>query len=251
MKNIKAQVAIGIVCLVSGFFVTLQLRTMDDNKVSAYPSQIRLEQTQELLRMEKDKTETLYQQVMEYKDEIEEYQQRAAANDGAVDMLMSDLSKNKLLAGTVSVEGPGVVVTMEDGTAIAGAMEDENIYVVHDDDVLRVLNELRAAGAEAISINDQRVVASSEIRCAGNTISINNTRTAAPFVIKAIGDSEQLKSGLTMRGGVVDELSRWINLKVETKSAITLPAYTGNTNFKYAVPVSNAEAGGKTNQKKE
>jgi len=246
MKNLKAQVAIGIVCLVSGFFVTLQLRNMENTTVSTYPSQVRLEQTQELLRMEKEKTETLYHQVMEYKDEIAEYQSRAAAENGAVDMLMNDLNKNKLLAGTVSVEGPGVVVTMEDGTAIAGAMEDENIYVVHDDDVLRVLNELRAAGAEAISINDQRVVSVSEIRCAGNTISINNTRTAAPFVIKAIGDSEQLKSGLTMRGGLVDELSRWIDLKVETQTSITLPAYTGTMNYKYAEIVSNAEAGEKT-----
>ena len=248
MKNVKAQVAMGIVCLVSGFFVTLQLRSMEQTNVSTYPSQVRLEQTQELLRMEKEKTETLYKQVMEYKDEIAEYQSRAAANDSALDMLMNDLNKSKLLAGTVSVEGPGIEVTLEDGTVSAGVIEDENVYIVHDDDVLRVLNELRAAGAEAISINDQRVIASSEIRCAGNTISINNTRTAAPFVIKAIGDSEQLKSGLTMRGGVVDELSRWINIKVETKSSITLPAYTGAASYKHAKTVSNAEAGEKTSK---
>lgn len=245
MKNVKAQIAIGIVCLVSGFFVTIQLKSVRKTEVSSYPSQVRLEQTQELLRMEKEKNEVLYKQVMEYKDEIDEYQARVAANSGAVDMLMTDLSRNRLLAGTSSVEGPGIIVTMEDGTTASSGTENENVYVVHDDDVLRVLNELRAAGAEAISINDQRVVSLSEIRCAGNTISINNSRTAAPFVIKAIGDSEQLKSGLTMRGGLVDELSRWINLKIETSEKLVLPAYTGTMTYKYASPVSNAEAGEK------
>lgn len=236
------QIAIGIVCLVTGFFVTLQIRTVEQNNVSNYPSQVRLEQTQELLRMEKEKTETLYAQVMEYKDEIAEYQARAAEEDSAADVLVNDLNKNQILAGTVAVEGPGVIVTLEDNDTITGTPVNENVYVVHDDDVLRVLNELRAAGAEALAINGQRVVSTSEIRCAGNTISVNNTRTGAPFIISAIGDSEQLSSGLAMRGGLVDELSRWVKIKVETKSSITLPAYTGSNNYQYAKKVQNSEA---------
>lgn len=246
MKNIKAQIAIGLVCLVSGFFVTLQLRTVRQNAVSNYPSQVRLQQTQELLRIEKEKTETLYAQVMEYKDEISEYQERAAANDSAVDMLMDDLNKTQLLAGTVAVKGPGVIVTLDDNDSVTGNVMDENVYVVHDDDVLRVLNELRAAGAEALCINEQRIVALSEIRCAGNTINVNNTRTAAPFVISAIGDSEQLSSGLNMRGGVVEELSRWVKIKVETKNEITIPAYAGTTTYKHAKQVQNSEAAKET-----
>lgn len=242
MKNRNAQIAIGIVCLISGFFVTLQLRTVENSNVSNYPSQVRLEQTQELLRMEKEKTETLYQQVMDYKDEITEYQTRAAADDDIVDMLMGDLNKNQLLAGTVAVKGQGVEVTLEDNDTVSGNVVDENVYVVHDDDVLRVLNELRAAGAEALAINEQRVVSTSEIRCAGNTVSVNNTRTAAPFVIRAIGNAEQLHSGLTMRGGLVEELSRWVKIKVETKSEIILPAYTGSNTYKYAEAIQNADA---------
>ena len=62
MKNVKAQIAIGVVCLVSGFFVTLQLKSVRKTEVSSYPSQVRLEQTQELLRMEKEKNEVLYKQ---------------------------------------------------------------------------------------------------------------------------------------------------------------------------------------------
>ena len=65
------------------------------------------------------------------------------------------------------------------------------MYIIHDEDLLRVLNELCAAGAEAISINDQRIVATTEVRCAGPTVSVNNVRSAPPYVIKAIGNPKK------------------------------------------------------------
>ena len=67
------------------------------------------------------------------------------------------------------------------------------MYIIHDDDLLRVINELRAAGAEAIAINGERIVAMSEIRCAGPTLSVNNNRSAPPYEIKAIGNPNNLE----------------------------------------------------------
>ena len=116
---------------------------------------------------------------------------------------------------------------------------------MHQDDILRILNELRSAGAEALSVNDQRVLATSEIRCAGNTVSINNTRTAAPFVIKAIGDPEQLESGIKMRGGIFDDLSPWISIELKkVTDDIVIPAYAGKIEFKHAKIITNKEAMG-------
>ena len=86
----------------------------------------------------------------------------------------------KMQAGLTALEGEGVIIEMDDGNRAANTDENPNLYVIHDDDVLRVVNELRAAGAEAVSINGQRLIETSEIRCAGPTLSVNNVRSAAP-----------------------------------------------------------------------
>ncbi len=239
MKNKYAQVSIGFVCMVLAFFIVLQLKTVENNTVNTYPTQIRVEQSQELLRLEKEKNEALYKQVMEYKDEIVEYQNQVNADE----ILIKDLRNAEIVAGMVSVQGPGLEITVSDGDKVNNTNMDENLFVVHQDDVLRVLNELRAAGAEALAVNDQRVLATSEIRCAGNVININNTRVAAPFVIKAIGDPEQLESGFKMRGGIYDELSPWISLEVKKVTGkIIIPAYAGKIEFKHAEVITNAQA---------
>lgn len=248
MKNIKAQISIGLVCLILSFLIVVQLKSVKNNTVSTYPSQVRLEQAQELLRLEKEKTETLYKQVMEYKDQIAQYQDQIQNDDGMVDMLKEDLHKAQIQAGIVSVEGPGLEIKLQDGDMTSPVNADDNLYVVHQDDVLKVLNELKAAGAEALSVNDQRLISTSEIRCSGNMITINNTRTAAPFVIKAIGDPDQLESGLMMRGGIIDELSRWINIEIKkVNKGLVIPAYMGNYEYEYAKIITNSEAAEKNN----
>ena len=241
MKNRKAQLSIGFVCMILSFFIVLQLKTVKNNTVNTYPTQIRVEQSQELLRLEKEKNEALYKQVMEYKDEIAEYQTQVNADE----ILIKDLRNAEIVAGMVSVQGPGLMITLNDGEVASNINIDENLYVVHQDDILRILNERRSAGAEALSVNDQRVLATSEIRCAGNTVSINNTRTAAPFVIKAIGDPEQLESGIKMRGGIFDDLSPWISIELKkVTDDIVIPAYAGKIEFKHAKIITNKEAMG-------
>nr|WP_252893988.1 DUF881 domain-containing protein [Veillonella denticariosi] len=94
---------------------------------------------------------------------------------------------------------------------------------------MRIVNELRAGGAEAIAINDQRLIGTSEIRCSGPTITVNGKVFGAPFVVKAIGDPKTLNSALTMRGGVVDSLKHWGGIKVTIKQedSVAVPAFTG------------------------
>lgn len=239
MKKGIAQISIGVVCMVMSFFLVLQIKTVRLNNDSTYPSQIRTAQTQELLRLEKEKNEALNKQVMEYKDEIYEYQTQANADE----IIIKNLRNAEILAGLVSMQGTGVEVIVDDGDVANTQNIDENLYVVHQEDILKIINELRAAGAEALSINDQRILATSEIRCAGNTVSINNTRVAAPFVIKAIGDPAQLESGLKMRGGIYDELSPWIKIEVKkVEDSMVIPAFIGKIEYKYAKVITNAEA---------
>jgi len=114
----------------------------------------------------------------------------------------------------------------------------ENAFVVHDSDLLGVINELRSAGAEALSLNGERILATSEIRCAGNTVSVNNTRYAAPFVIRAIGDPDAMEQALMMRSGIVAELERFlIEITIEKHENLVIEGVENNFVFRYATVV--------------
>ncbi|MBR6012622.1 MAG: DUF881 domain-containing protein [Selenomonadaceae bacterium] len=146
-----------------------------------------------------------------------------------------NLDELKFLSCAVPVEGEGIIIRLDDSSKVTKSGENPNLYVVHDDDILRVINELKAAGAEAISINGQRLTAVSEIRCAGPTISVNNVRSSAPYEICAIGEKKSLENSIKMRGGVEETLKVWgIQLEVEVKDKIFIPAYKGEIQNRYA-----------------
>lgn len=146
-----------------------------------------------------------------------------------------NLDELKFLSCTVPLEGEGIIIEMDDSLRETKAGEDQNLYVVHDDDILRVINELKAAGAEAISINGQRLTAMSEIRCAGPTLSVNNVRSSAPYEISAIGEKKTLENAIKMRGGVEETLKAWgIRLEVKISDKIFIPAYEGEIHHSYA-----------------
>jgi uncharacterized protein YlxW (UPF0749 family) len=153
---------------------------------------------------------------------------RAAPTGPAADpALVQQLQLARLFAGLTPAFGPGVSVTLDDAQGGQGG-DNPNLFLLHDDDILRVVNELAAAGAEAISVNNQRLVAMSEIRCAGPVISINNTRVAPPIRVQAIGDPATLEAALRMRGGVIEILTAiGIGVRIEGLDLLELPAFTG------------------------
>jgi uncharacterized protein YlxW (UPF0749 family) len=125
--------------------------------------------------------------------------------------------------------GKGVIVTIDDSNSGAMGGDNKNLYIVHDEDLLRVVNELRAAGAEAISINGQRLTANSEIRCTGPTVVINETRLAAPFIISAIGNPQTMESSLKIRGGVLENFKFWgIKAEVKIDDNVKIPLLSGD-----------------------
>ena len=139
--------------------------------------------------------------------------------------LVQQLDQARAQAGLTPVSGKGVEVVMAEPS---GGLGGQSIFAIHDTDVLNILNELRAAGAFALSINGQRVVATTEVREAGSIFSINNTPAAPPFTIVALGDPTTLRQALLLRGGVVDTLQAvGIGIKVRTSDALEVPAYQG------------------------
>jgi uncharacterized protein YlxW (UPF0749 family) len=120
--------------------------------------------------------------------------------------------------------------------------EDPNAGLVHDRDILNIVNEMRASGAEAICVNNERITAMSEIRCAGTTILVNWNKIAPPFVIKAIGDPELLGSGLSIRGGQLEDLkSAGLQTQLVRNDKIDIPAFNGALKFQYTSPTQSTK----------
>ncbi len=244
-KKLRFQLPVSIVVFVLVFGITWQIKGVKKN--SAVDGQIstRIETLQNDYRKELEKNEALLQQIVELQGDISKYRDQVSQSGGATDILKTELNRAEMVAGLTDVEGSGITVTLKDGTqnqATGTIVYDDNYGIVHDSYVLMFLNELRAAGAEALSINDERILATSEIRCAGPTISINNTKKAAPFEIKAIGDPDTLENALKMPGGAVDQMKFYgIDITIKRSNKLVVKKYTGSSTYKYAKPVVKKE----------
>lgn len=226
MKKRGAQVSVAIVCIILGILLSMQFRTIQD-----YNSSIRSERAEDLsmkLNAVTEERNVLAQEVVSLREKLS----KASSSDPDVSGLQEELQKANMIAGLAPVKGPGIVVTLDDSLRSPKAGEDPNNLLVHDTDILMVVNELKASGAEAISINGERVIAMSEIRCAGTTILVNSNKIAAPFIITAIGDSSELESGISLKGGYMETLKVYgIQSTIKSNPELVVPAYTGSFKF--------------------
>lgn len=227
----SSQVAIALVCVILGIMVSLQFKVQQ--AISANPVYQRSEEIARRLKDAEKDRDNLQKEVTDLRARLAEM----AEGRNVIASLTDELQSARMAAGLVAVEGPGVTVYMDDSRRPSKPGDDPNAFIIHDDDILSVVNELLAAGAEAISINDQRLVAKTEIRCVGPTISINGVRVAPPIIIKAIGDPQTLEAGLKTRGGIIDNLGLWgIEVNVKRDEKIEVPAFKGSTIFRHARP---------------
>lgn len=157
---------------------------------------------------------------------------RQAAGSGAPVPVPQRDPALELLAGTIETHGTGVIVTLvEKPEALASKA------FIRDEDLWMVLNELLAAGAEGLSVNDQRITALTGIRMVGQRMMIYKTMTNSPFEIAAIGDPAVLETALRMRGGVADTLDRWgIRITIVRSDSVRLPAFRAEPTLRYAKP---------------
>ena len=243
MQN-RGELAVMAVCVVVGFLLAAQLRGVQLAGAADATNASRLETLQSLYNDVVEERDALAGQVGQLQGELELYREQAASGGEGGEALAAELEQMEITAGLTDVEGPGVTVVLEDSTQ-ANVTGDEADYLIHDNDILSVINELRSAGAEAISLNGERILATSEVRCTGAVVTVNGRRYAAPYVIFAIGDPDTLYSALTMRNGVVDILSQWgITVRVTASDQLLIPAYSGTVDYQYAKPVAPDEDGG-------
>ena len=163
---------------------------------------------------------------------VEEYKTNSATNDTLINSMNNTIDTLSVLAGSTDLKGEGIIITLTDGD---NATTINSNTLVHDSDILTVVNELQAAGAEAISVNNQRIISTSSIRCVGPVIQVNYQKVASPFVIRAIGNSQYLESAMNIKNGIVDTLKEYgINITVERANEVEVLKYDGTFNAKYA-----------------
>ena len=240
----KGELAVVVVCAIVGFLLAAQLRTVQLTGAADAASAARLETLQDLYNELTAERDGLAEQVSQLQGELALYRDEAASGQAGSEALRAEVDQLEITAGLTDVEGPGVTVILEDSSS-ANLTGDEADYLIHDSDLLSVINELRSAGAEAISLNGERILATSEVRCTGAVVTVNGRRYAAPYIIFAIGDPDTLYSALTMRSGVVDVLSQWgISVKVTASDLLLIPKYNGSIDYQYARSVVPGGEGG-------
>ena len=140
------------------------------------------------------------------------------------------------------MRGPALRVTLDDAKLAGGevpAGADPDDYVIHQQDVQSVVNALWQGGAEAMMLQDQRVVSTSAVRCVGNTLILQGRVYSPPYVITAIGDRDAMRSSLDTDPAVAN-LRDWsiaVGLGYDVKNAgrQTFPAYSGSIVPEHAV----------------
>ena len=194
--KIARNLAMMTICMLLGIMLALQYKSVDYNQSMASLENKRLEELKEdVIKLQNQKNE-LQERYLKLEEENQTFARVKAGDSEAVQQLKNNLLKARIFAGLETVRGAGIIVTLDN---------NEFIHVA-DYDIMNVVNELRASGAQAISVNDERIVAMTEIREAGQYIVINGKQFRAPFVIKAIADPDNLERALSMIDGVVDNL---------------------------------------------
>lgn len=243
MKTRKTIIPLIAISFIFGFLMIIQTKTVAGQHLYVSPKAMKDYETS--IEGETKDLNKLKERLAETQAQWEEYQKLEAETEPFKRELEKKISEELPIyggnIGAIPLRGSGIEVFIDDETRDIDVWENPNDVLVHDEDLLVVINELKAAGAEAISINGQRLSPNTSISCAGHTIRINGQFFARPFEIKAIGDGARMSAALIGPGGPGTILMDYIIFKVKVDDDILIPAYTEDYNFKYLMPISVGE----------
>ena len=234
LKN-KRNIAImiGIICFLLAVGIAIQIKTIKKTSTAISTNASENSLRDEVLKW-KEKYDNAYKDLDRTEKELERKREMTAKESAESSSMQEELIKANKILGLSDVTGKGITLTLDDNKD--GSTGSLMQYIIHDTDIIGVVNELKAAGAEAISINDQRIVPTTQITCVGPAILINGERIPTPYTIKAIGKPEYLESSLNQLGGYLDMLrnDRGIIANVKKSNNITINKFEGVINMQNA-----------------
>jgi len=228
--------SIALVCLVLGLLIATSYTTQQRSReaLNAPRKQDLIKTIHEL----ENTRDELNSGIKEDREQLAKYEKLAAKQQGLLSTYTSDLEETKQAAGLTTVKGKGLVVTLADSPQYPKDERPDN-YIIHDYDIRLVVNSLRAGGAKAISINGQRLISTSSIRCAGGYVLVNTVRLVSPFTIKAVGEPEELTKALNDDGDTKRLLTDFasiygLKITIEPKEEVIVPGYSGRLHLEYS-----------------
>ncbi len=223
-------VIIGLICFVLMAVMFMQFKIVNETDITSIETMRKSELTTELASW-KQRYKEAQTKNQETQDKLTEYRNSEKSSEESQRLLEEELEQINIVLGKTDVEGPGIIVTIKDATEEKAT----DVSGIKADNLLVIVNALKLSGAEAISINEQRIINTTDIVFINDSfIKVNQQRILSPYVIKAIGNQSYLESGLTGTGGSIDELRNLgHDISIEKNQKVTINKYEGNIETKY------------------
>lgn len=205
MKVFKT-ITLTVVCLILGMIIAWQFSSVKTNQVLAQYEKKNINEIIDELLTEKSNNDQLKVRLQELQREVDAFKNDEAVDKNLLAVLQGQIKNARIQAGIETVKGSGLIITIQ--------ATGEN--PVEDRHIEQLIDELKASDVQAISVNDERMVALSEIREAGDYIMINGIQLVPPYTIKAIGDADRMQRSLQMLGGTLERF-QWYEFKVDLK----------------------------------
>lgn len=227
--KVTMTVTIGIACFALATVMTMQFKVVNETDITAIENMQEAELKTELANW-KTKYDQINTQCEETASKLDEYKNDEKSNDESTKLVKDELDQTNTLLGLTDVHGEGVVITLK---------SDKDIAAISSDDLMLIVNALKFAGAEAISINDQRIMNTTDIvniavSDGTSFIKVNGQRILEPYVIKVIGNQSHMESAVMGNGGKVEELQTLGHtITIEKDKDIKINKYSGEIETKY------------------
>lgn len=224
MNNVMKKIMFGLISTVLGILISMSIREkaeimspMSIEKIENYNRELNVVENQ--INVDKEI-------ISHIKSSIEE-KSSPVYQDELKRSLQNELKELKILSGEYDIKGEGIVIMIDDSQN--EDYKNTNLGIIHDIDIMIILNELKAAGVDAISINDVRVMGDSEIKCMGPTVKVDGHSKATPFIIKAVGDMEMIYNIMSDKNSYINllETTYYMDVKVEKNKNIIIPKRDG------------------------
>ena len=228
--QIIVTITIGIACLALSLVMFMQFKLVNETDITSIEN-MREEELRTELAAWKERYEEANAQYKEKSNTLQEYKEKEESDTETSNLVNEELERVNLLLGKTDVQGEGITITLRDTTTDEG-----KILNITSDALNLIINELKYAGAEAICVNEERIINMSDIVEINDRslILVNGQRVISPYIIKAIGDQTYLESTLVGKGGSIDELRKQgYDIAVEKSDNITIQKYNQEINTKY------------------
>ncbi|MDK2918219.1 MAG: hypothetical protein PWQ37_952 [Candidatus Petromonas sp.] len=232
MAKFFSKLNILLLTIILGIAISFQIKNLNP-KYKYVPLKV-IYDYKKVIQKEKAEINNLRPLIESYKEKIQAYETAKDKDGDITSLLKNEISQFKTISGFTDVQGPGIILIIDDGSRKLYEGEDPNNIIVHNIDILNIINDLKVAGAEAISINGQRVLSNSEIDCNGPTIKINGQLFAQPFIVKAIGEPKHLEAAIKAPG-TYGNLLKEVGLFIEVNTSINIriPKYSEDLTFDF------------------